>query len=66
MFGAIQEVLEVGGPQHREAKSCLIVFNLPKGAGFIVMSLREACRITGSPSSNEHRHCCVTLKIQDM
>ena len=58
--------IEVGGPQHREAESCLNVFNLPKGAGFMIMSLREACRITCSPSSNERRHCCVTPKIQDM
>ena len=36
----------------------------PKGAGYVVMSLREACVITGSLSSKyEHRHCCVTLKM---
>ena len=58
--------IEVGGLQHREAKSCLNVFNIPKGAGFVVMSLRAACRITGSPSSNGHQHCCVTLKLQDV
>ena len=33
---------EVHGSQHREAKSCLKVFNLPKGAGYVVLSLREA------------------------
>ena len=55
------------GPQHREAKSCLKVFNLPKGAGYVVMGLREACVNTGSLSSKkEHRNCCITLKIQDM
>ena len=47
------------GPQHREAKSCLKVFNLPKGAGYVVMSLREACVITCSLRlrANGHNKC---------